>query len=262
MNPTANSPWPAGQRCAVSLTYDDAVPVHYQHVAPLLSAKGLTGTFNLTGQASVTEAIEQWRHVAEAGHELGNHTLFHPCRRDPPERYGWLEPHYDLCAYTMQRLADELRVANALLRLIDRRTRRTFAHPCGHATVGPAGREISIDDLVLRLFVAGRGSSTGRLVDPACPNYASLGCVGGDGKTFDSLRESVEQAVECGAWLIFIFHGVGKGTHGGYVETEAHDALVDYLAANADRCWGASMVEVALHLQAQAPAKRPDGPAT
>ena len=37
--------WPEGRRCAVSLTYDDALPVHYEHVGPRLEAHGLRGTF-------------------------------------------------------------------------------------------------------------------------------------------------------------------------------------------------------------------------
>jgi hypothetical protein len=28
--------WPDGQRCAVSLTYDDGLPVHYEYVGPAL----------------------------------------------------------------------------------------------------------------------------------------------------------------------------------------------------------------------------------
>ena len=39
--------WPDGQRCAVSLTYDDALPVHHQVVAPLLTARKFTATFNM-----------------------------------------------------------------------------------------------------------------------------------------------------------------------------------------------------------------------
>ena len=28
--------WPDGQECAVSLTYDDGLPVHHEHVGPAL----------------------------------------------------------------------------------------------------------------------------------------------------------------------------------------------------------------------------------
>ena len=32
----ATTPWPDGRRCAVSLTYDDAVPVHHDEGAPVI----------------------------------------------------------------------------------------------------------------------------------------------------------------------------------------------------------------------------------
>ena len=73
--------WPGGAKAAVSLTYDDAVPVHYQKVGPLLSKHGLGATFYLTVQ--YLESPREWRKLSKRGHELGNHTLFHACRQDP-----------------------------------------------------------------------------------------------------------------------------------------------------------------------------------
>lgn len=242
-------PWPRNCRCAVSLTYDDAVPVHHEHVAPLLTSKGLCGTFYLCGGPSVTENVAAWRQVAALGHELGNHSLFHACRRDPPERYRWLEPHYDLCSYTVQRWTDEMRIANCILRQIDGRTARTFGKPCGHTAIGPAGREILLDEHLLKLFVAGRGADTREAFDPAAVSPASLPTVGGDRKTFEELRAEVERAHAMGGWLILTSHGVGPGTHGSFIDTAEHAALVDYLAANKARIWTAPVVEAATHVR-------------
>ncbi|MGB1892738.1 MAG: polysaccharide deacetylase family protein, partial [Candidatus Latescibacterota bacterium] len=69
--------WPEGKRGAVSLTYDDALPVHYEHVAPLLEEHGLRATF-YTNVLSLGANPEAWRQVAAQGHELGNHSIFHP----------------------------------------------------------------------------------------------------------------------------------------------------------------------------------------
>ena len=244
-------PWPDNRRCAVSLTYDDAVPVHHEHVAPLLTSKGLSGTFYLCGVPSVTENMKVWRQVAVLGHELGNHSLFHACRREPPERFGWLEPHYDLRDYTVQRWTDEMRIANCILRQIDGRTERTFGKPCGNTTIGPAGREIRLDEHILKMFVAGRGSGASEVVDPASANPASLPTIGGDRKTFEQLRAEVERAQAMGGWLILTCHGVGRGTHGLFIATAEHAALVDYLAAGKDRIWTAPVVEVAKHVKAR-----------
>ncbi len=236
--------WPRSAQCAVSLTYDDALPVHRDEIAPQLAAKGLKGTFYLNAVPDFTAAPEKWRPVAELGHELGNHTLFHPCRREPPERFGWLAPHYDLCDYTVQRWQDEVRVFNSLLSLVDGRTERTYAAPCGHTTVGRE-HQVSLDVALLKHFPAGRGRGTGRSVDPVTANLAALDCFGGDGKTFAVLREAVEQAAAQGHWLIFICHGVGKGTHGSFIEPAEHTALADWLADQAGRIWTAPLLDVA-----------------
>lgn len=241
--------WPQGARCAVSLTYDDALEVHREEIAPFLAAKGLAGTFYLNAHQGLTDAPEKWRPVAKLGHELGNHTLFHPCRRIPPERFDWLAPHYDLCDYTMQRWHDEARINNCLLHLIDGRTERTYAAPCGNTTVGPAGRELSLDAQVLKLFAAGRGRGCSRVIDPATANLAALDCWGGDGRTFADLRQAVEQAAAQGGWLIFICHGVGRGTHGSFIEPAEHTALVEWLADQAGRVWTAPTLEVARWLK-------------
>jgi len=76
---TDDNLWPDATQCAVSLSYDDSVPVHHREVAPLLEKHGLRGTFYLS--ALTIENPEAWKIVAAAGHELGNHSLFHPCRR-------------------------------------------------------------------------------------------------------------------------------------------------------------------------------------
>lgn len=52
--------------------------------------------------------------------------------------------------------------------------------------------------------------------------------------------------------LTHMFHGVGPGTCGLFVETEAHAKLLDYLEANSNRILTSSMVNVAKHLKMQA----------
>jgi len=64
----------------VCLTYDDALPVHRQVVAPLLAERGLRGTFYIpAARDDFHNHLEDWRKVAAMGHELGNHSCFHSC---------------------------------------------------------------------------------------------------------------------------------------------------------------------------------------
>lgn len=241
--------WPNGQRCAVTLTYDDAVPVHHHAVAGLLAANGLAATFNLDAQSDFTEDPYVWRAVASLGHELGNHTLFHPCRREPRERFGWLAPDYDLCEYTPQRWLDEVRVANCLLRMIDGESDRTFGNTCCNTSIGRDENEVDLADLITRLFVAGRGACSNRVVQPTSLHYGALGHFDGDAKTFLDLRGSIERAVDVGGWIIFMFHGVGAGTHTYFIEEDEHSRLLAYLAEKSAKIWTCSMVKVATYLK-------------
>jgi len=125
--------YPHSTRCAVSLCYDDGIANHHQVVAPALERHGLRGTFYAVVQFNdVTTNPNAWRELAARGHELGNHTLFHPCHRVPPENFGWLDPAYDLGDYTPKRLEDELRLANFVLSSLD--DLRQLVLPASHRT--------------------------------------------------------------------------------------------------------------------------------
>ena len=51
-----------GKKCAVVLTYDDALQVHLDNVVPALDSLGLKGTFYLIGNAPVVSTnISKWR---------------------------------------------------------------------------------------------------------------------------------------------------------------------------------------------------------
>ncbi|RZK52923.1 MAG: chitooligosaccharide deacetylase, partial [Hymenobacter sp.] len=125
-----------GKSCAVVLTYDDAIDVDLDHALPALDSAGLRGTFYLIAAAPVVQRrLPEWRAAARRGHELGNHSLFHPCDGRPTGR-GFVTPDNDLSTYTLGRATQEIRAANTLLQAIDGQTRRTFAYPCGDLVIG------------------------------------------------------------------------------------------------------------------------------
>src|SRR5687767_11495791 len=53
--------WPRGRSCAVSLTYDDTLPVHFEYVGPALEARGVLGTFYLLIKTDLKAHFERWR---------------------------------------------------------------------------------------------------------------------------------------------------------------------------------------------------------
>jgi len=247
---TTHFHWPKATRCAVSLTYDDGLPIHYELVGPLLESEGLRGTFYVPGLSDVRHHPERWRALAAAGHELGNHSLFHPCRREPPEAYGWLAPHYDLCDYTPERWAQELDVANLILHLVDGKTERSYGNTCCQTTIGRGAAETPMDDILRERFVAARGpgnSQTAIMQDNF--NLMQVGHFGGDGQVFEDLREEIERARDIGGWIVWMIHGVGKGTHDLYLDTGEHEKLIRWLGENQDTIWTAPFVDVAKYVK-------------
>ncbi len=242
-------PWPKKIQAAVSLTYDDAVSVHYQTVAPLLEKHGLRGTFYLT--VSMVDNATAWKKVAGKNHELGNHALFHPCRREPAENYTWLPAHYDLVHYSPERFRDELRTANMYIDLLDGGKPRTYGNNCTNLTIGSGVNEVPMDPILDELMVAARGNITNQVITADNLNLIRLGHFNGDGRTFEQIKAEIEQARKQGGWIIYMFHGVGKGTHPLFIEEEEHRKLVEWLAKEKDSLWTAPVVDVANYLESK-----------
>lgn len=238
--------WPAGAACAVSLSYDDSLPVHYQRVAPLLERHDMRGTFYLSVRD--IRDPQAWKALAAGGHELGNHSLFHPCRRDPGN-LSWLADHYDLSSYTAERFRDELTVANLVLDLLDGGRPRTYGNNCTNLTIGNGVQEQPMDTILAELFEAARGAITNQPVDPTEPAFTRLGHFVGDGKSFAQLRSEIDSACAHGGWIIYMFHGVGEGTHSLFIAEDDHRLLVEWLDVRSGSVWTAPVVEVARYLK-------------
>ena len=231
------------RKSAVVLTYDDALHVHLDNAIPLLDSLGLKGTFYLSGYSgALTGRINDWRAIAKKGHELANHTLFHPCTGKLPGR-EFVSADYDLGNYTIKRISDEIRMMNTLLKAIDGKTERTFAYPCGDMKIG--------DSLYLNPtkndFVAARGvkSEMQKLTDVDLYN---IGCYAISGQTGQELIELVKKAMAGNTLLVFLFHGVG-GEHGLNVSLPAHRELLQFLKKNEKDIWIAPMLEVAKYIK-------------
>lgn len=238
INAQEESKW-NGKKAAVALTYDDALNVHLDKVIPALEERGLLGTFYLTGSFSaMKDRAREWIPVSERGHELGNHTLFHPCRGDLPNR-EWVNPDYDLSEYTVSRMRDEIIQANILLETIDQKSVRTFAYPCGEMT---AGGDSYVDD-IRQLFVGARGV-TEQIEQFETVNIYDISAFGINGQTGEELIEIAKLAMEQEGLAVFLFHGVG-GEHNLNVALQAHNELLDFLQANEQDIWIAPLVDIA-----------------
>ncbi|MEN8202584.1 MAG: polysaccharide deacetylase family protein [Bacteroidota bacterium] len=234
--------WPGHTTAAVCLTYDDGLDCHLDVAIPALDSHQLKGTFYCTGfSMSLFERVEEWRKAAADGHELGNHTLFHPCHRD---RFDWVRPEYDLNSYTFMQLRDELRTANSLLKAIDGRDERSFAYTCSNHTIDG----VSFIDSIRGMFPSARGG--GPL--PSSMNELDIHYVpswGVQDPTGEELIAYVNEALEHGTVAVIMFHSVG----GGYlnVSAEAHESLLDYLDKRREVIWTDTFLKVMNYVKAQ-----------
>jgi peptidoglycan-N-acetylglucosamine deacetylase len=223
--------WPTGYSCAVSITYDDALPIHHEFAGPALEAHGLRGTFYLNIAARPSDNPLPWRELAARGHELGNHSLFHPCRRDASNRH-WLDKAFDLRRYTANRFQQELKVANAFLHLLDGRSERTYAYTCFHMYLGSWRKKTPIPELIRGNFVAGRGARTDQpVVVTRDLDLMNLGAFLADGLPLASLTDAIKRANDRAGWLILVIHGIGPDTHSLFTERRTHESLLDFLAS-------------------------------
>jgi peptidoglycan/xylan/chitin deacetylase (PgdA/CDA1 family) len=244
-----NGPW-RGKQCAVVLTYDDALNVHLDKVVPALDSLGLKGTFYLSGfSPSFRARGKDWSVVAQSGHELGNHTLYHPCKGGTPGR-EWVPPDYDLSRYTVRRMVDEISMANALLEAIDGKTQRTFAYPCGDMMVGDS----SYVGEVRRLFPGARGVE-GKMQTIDDIDLYTIGSSMINGQSGEELIRRVKDGEAKKLLVVFLFHGVG-GEHALNVSLADHRKLLSFLKQNEKDILVATMTDVCEYVKEMRLAKQ------
>ena len=213
----------AQARGTVVLTYDDALPSQLDHAVPALDAAGLKATFLLS---AVREAdVPRWQAVARRGHELANHTIFHPCAaaKFPAD------PHFTSEAYSPASMIREIAQQNTLLRALDGRARHGFAMPCGEHLVGGEdyleplraahivdyARGVSMDDAQVR-------------AGPAHVDAMHVPARGfAEGTTLDQLVAFARTAEASGGWAVFLFHGIGGDQLS--VDAATHRAFLAWL---------------------------------
>ena len=237
--------WPHGARAAVSLAYDDALDSQLDTAIPALDKAGLKASFYLTlGSPVVTRRLAEWRAAAARGHELGKHTLFHQCSRSGPDR-SWVAPENDLDKIDAAQLVAQIRVGNTLLHAIDGRRERTFTTPCGDLRAGG----VDYQGLIKPDFVAIKSLAGGVVPDMASLDAYAVGVAVPINATGAQLIAWVQQAAREGTMANITFHGIG-GDHLS-VSRQAHEELLNHLAAHRDIYWTDTFINIMQHVKAR-----------
>jgi len=236
--------WPAGARAAVSLSFDDARPSQVDVGTALLDRHGVKVTF-FTVPGSVEQRLGGWKKAVVAGHEIGNHSLDHPCTGN----FSWARKKA-LEEHTLEDMRRQMVEANARLRELLEVTPDTFAYPCGQTFVGRGLDTRSYVPLVAGMFVAGRGWLGEGPNDPAFCDLAQVLGMEMDGRDFEQLLPVLEQAREARAWLVLAGHEIGR--EGRQTTRIAMlEKLLPYVADPANGLWVAPVGTVARYIRQQ-----------
>jgi peptidoglycan/xylan/chitin deacetylase (PgdA/CDA1 family) len=238
-----NNAW-RGKKCAVVLTYDDAIDQHLDNAVPVLDSLQLKATFYITAfSTSMQTRLNDWKKLAAKGYELGNHTLYHPCDAGIDGR-TWVQPENDLSKYTVKRMENEMRMTNLFLRSLDGKTKRTFAYTCGDMKIGDS----SFIDGMKKDFVAARAVRNEMHKINEVDLY-STDCYVVNNNSFEDMKQWVDKAIQTNSLLVILFHGVGGG-NALNVSLEAHRKILNYIKQNEKDIYTAPMLEVAEYIAA------------
>ncbi len=237
-----STPW-HGKKCAVVLTYDDAIVEHLDNALPVLDSLNLKATFYITAYAQACrERMNDWKKAAANGHELGNHTLYHPCIGNIAGR-EWVKPAYDLSQYSVQRITDEIRMTNVFLQALDGKTQRTFAFTCADTKAG--GKEFF--QALKNDFIAARSVRNDMHTIDKIDLY-NTDCFLVNGQSAEEMIGWVQKAMETQSLLVILFHGVDGG-NALNVSLPAHSRLLHFVKDNEKDIWITPMVEAAAYIK-------------
>jgi len=239
-----NSPGPwHGRKCAVVLTYDDAIDQHLDNAVPVLDSLDLKATFYLTAfSTSMQNRLNDWKKLATKGYELGNHTLYHPCDAALNGR-SWVQPENDLSKYTVKRMENEMRMTNLFLQSLDGKTKRTFAFTCGDMKIGDS----SFINGMKKDFVAARAVRNEMHTIDKIDLY-NVDCYMVNNNNFEEMQQWVDKAVQTNSLLVILFHGVGGG-NALDVSLENHRKILSYIAKHQKDIFVAPMLEMAEYIK-------------
>ena len=227
---------------AVSLTFDDGTPNQLEKAIPPMNKRGLKGTFYLSPSGEDWEQrFAPWRDVAQAGHEIGNHTLSHICSNNfagIPIR-GGLE---DMTVADVER--DILAAQERLIQIAPHQKAWTFCYPCYCTYVGRGASRRSYVPVVARHFLAGRtGGDYGFANHPATVDVSCAWGLATERMSGFEMIGLVEELTSRGQWVVLIFHEID----GSRLTVGSHEfhMLLDFLRRRSKTICTAPFGEVA-----------------
>ncbi|GJM30846.1 MAG: hypothetical protein DHS20C17_34810 [Cyclobacteriaceae bacterium] len=244
--PSTQFEWPEGKQLALSLTFDDARQSQVLVGTPFFDSLDVKATFYVVPE-SMKPQLDGWKAAVEQGHEIGNHTVHHPCTGN----FVWSQDH-PLEDYTLSQMRNELATCNQQIKDMLGVTAVSYAYTCGQKFIGRGSNTKSYIPLIAELFTSGRGFLDETANAPGYLDLAQLTGIESDGKEFDEIKTVMDQAREDGAWVVLAGHEIGDA--GRQTTTISMlEQLIDYAQDPANGVWLATVAEITEYvLQQQA----------
>ncbi len=243
-SPTTTWSWPDGKKAALSLSFDDARQSQVIQGTQLLNKYGVKATFYVVPEA-MNPVLEGWKAAVAHGHEIGNHTLYHPCTGN----FAWARDHA-LEDYTLDQMRQELETANQQIKNLLGVEPASYAYTCGQKFVGRGKNTKSYIPLIAELFSSGRGFLDETANAPGYLDLAQLTGIESDGKDFAEIRPILETAKQQGTWVVLSGHEMADD---GDQTTRLSmlEELITYAQDPANDIWLATVGEVAAYIEQQ-----------
>ncbi len=235
--------WDNGKKAAIVLSYDDGLDSHLNIAIPQLNLFGFKGTFFLYGHIP-EERFTDWKNVNGQGHELGNHSLYHPCKGNDGESHSsrFYSENYDVPS-----IIREIAQMNKLLFAITGEKPTSYAYPCGETVVGGVDYSDSLRQSGLVRFARNGRAPKGINNGDDLNIFKVPGFGVAPGSTSKELINYATEVLKTGGLGIYIFHGVG----GDYlsVDAEEHHQLLEFLEEHKNEYWVTTFSDVMKFIQ-------------
>jgi peptidoglycan-N-acetylglucosamine deacetylase len=239
---STNFTWPDGKLAALSLSFDDARQSQVGAGVAVLDKQNVKATFYVVPGA-VERRLDGWKKIVASGHEIGNHSLNHPCTGN----FAWSRQKA-LEDYTIEKMRAELAQANLRIKELLGVTAESFAYPCGQTFVGRGVDTKSYVPVVAALFGSGRTFQDEIANDPGFCDLAQTTGIDMDGRDFEEILPFLEKAKETGQWVVLAGHEIGQeGAQTTRIMTL--EKLMRYANDPANKLWIAPVGTIAKYIR-------------
>ncbi len=236
--------WPGGYQAGLSLSFDDARHSQIDTGLALLDKYDVKVTFYVVPDR-VKERLEGWKQAIASGHEIGNHTVHHPCTGN----FDWVTPDNAIENYTLKRMRAELLDSNQQIQELLGTTPKSFAYTCGRTTVGRGLDNKSYIPVVAELFTSGRDWQSESANNPEKVDMAHVLGIKMDDMSFEDIKAIIEETRKKGHWVVLAGHEIGQDDGAYTTRTSMLEMLLSYAQDQKNKIWIAPVGTISQYIR-------------